>query len=77
MFKEIAKHLCLNNCWMNLAIVIVCAMIYKKIYSDVNKNRSVLVAKICLDSYGRIYDMVFVVVLWHQYICKTEPVIIF
>ena len=46
--NEIAKHLCLNNCWMNLAIVIVCAMIYKKIYSDVNKNRSVLVAKICL-----------------------------
>ncbi len=28
--NEIAKHLCLNNCWMNLAIVIVCAMIYKK-----------------------------------------------
>ena len=46
--NEIAKHLCLNNCWMNLAIVIVCAMIYKKIYSDVNKNRSALLAKICL-----------------------------
>ena len=46
--NEIAKHLCLNNCWMNLAIVIVCAMIYKKIYSGVNENRSVLVAKICL-----------------------------
>ena len=46
--NEIAKHLCLNNCWMNLAIVIICAMIYKKIYSDVNKNRSALLAKICL-----------------------------
>ena len=74
--NEIAKHLCLNNCWMNLAIVIVCAMIYKKIYSDVNKQKCVI-SKNLSDSYGRIYDMVFVVVLWHQYICKTEPVIIF
>ena len=46
--NEIAKHLCLNNVWMNLGIFAVCFMIYQKILVNADKKRNVLLAKICL-----------------------------
>lgn len=46
--QEIAKHLCLNNVWVNLAILIVCLLLYRQCMSLWKDRREQCLAKLCL-----------------------------
>lgn len=46
--NEIAKHLCLNNVWVNLAILIVCWLLYRQTLEKMTFKREQLLAKMCM-----------------------------
>lgn len=46
--NEIAKHLCLNNVWVNLAILIVCWLLYRQTAEQMTVKREKLLAKMCM-----------------------------
>lgn len=46
--NEIAKHLCLNNVWVNLAILIVCWLLYRQTVKKMTIKRERLLARLCV-----------------------------
>ena len=48
--EEITKHLCLNNVWVNLAILLVCWLLYCQVKPQMGKKRELLTAKFCIGS---------------------------
>lgn len=46
--QEIAKHLCLNNVWVNLAILIVCLLLYRQCRPVWKNSKEQFLAKLCL-----------------------------
>lgn len=46
--QQIAKHLCLNNVWVNLAILIVCFLLYRQCAVRMTRRRERQTAALCL-----------------------------
>ena len=46
--QEIAKHLCLNNVWVNLAILVVCFLLYCQCLNFWKSKKELILAKICV-----------------------------
>lgn len=46
--NEMAKHLCLNNVWVNLAILIVCWLLYQQTLEKMTVKREKCLAKLCM-----------------------------
>ena len=79
--NEIAKHLCLNNVWVNLAILIVCWLLYRQTKADMTEKRELFLAKLsmCVITFYNVWALLssFGIATWtkQKYLLHSEAIL--